>query len=103
MFAIEKSNFLKILQENEKTSSYFTHLAKFRKKKYEKNGDDRKSGSNGSSNGGSSEEEDEDEEDPDDSQTELFRLSMQLAEMENAGELLGKLKNQEKKQSRSKF
>jgi CRP-like cAMP-binding protein len=76
-YAIPKLQFKKMLTEFESTQSYWKKLAKLRKKKAD--------------NFVST--DDADEVDPEDAQTELFQLSMQLARAEN-GKLMETLKEE---------
>ena len=97
MYSITVEKFKKLLLNNPECSNYFDFLAKFRRKKYE-NGNTNKA----NDNGGTSSDEEDDEEDPEDSKTELFQLSMQLANMEDSSDLLSSLKDEQTQHYKNK-
>ena len=78
LYAIPKVQFKKMLMEFESTSSYWRKLAILRKKRSDKADDD------------------EEGVDPEDAQTELFQLSMQLSRAEN-GNFMEKMKEDSSK------
>jgi hypothetical protein len=78
LYAIPKVKFKKMLMEFEETSSYWRKLAILRKKRSDKADDD------------------EEGVDPEDAQTELFQLSMQLSRAEN-GNFMEKMKEDSSK------
>lgn len=97
MYSITVEKFKKLLLNNPESSTYFDFLAKFRRKKYE-NGNTNKA----NDNGGTSSDEEDDEEDPEDSKTELFQLSLQLANMEDSSDLLSSLKDEQTQHYKNK-
>jgi CRP-like cAMP-binding protein len=92
LYAIGVDDFKRMLLEDEQSAKYFNYLARFRKRKYDKS--DRRASIN--NDDGTSSDEESDDEDPDDSRTELFKLSMQLANMEHGNQFLGSLREKNK-------